>query len=79
MAVTLAESQLSGNDHRRISPPKIMLILVQQYLQPSLEIEETRPKDQHHHMCQDQEADAEGQESARPNNCTETEGNKTKV
>ena len=31
-------------------------------------------------MCQDQEADAEGQESGRPKNytCIETEENKTK-
>ena len=26
-------------------------------MQPSFELEETRPKDQHHYMCQDQEAD----------------------
>ena len=34
----------------------------------SLEIDKTHTKDQHHHMCQDQEADAEGHELGTPKN-----------
>ena len=39
-------------------------------MQPSLEIEETHPKDQHPHTFQDREADAGGQKFGGPKNCT---------
>ena len=46
------------------------------YPQPSLEIEETRPKDKHTNMYQDQHADAGGQKFGRPKNCAETKENR---
>ena len=52
-------------------PTKIFpLILVQEYPQPSLEIEEAHPKDQHPHTYQDREADAGRQKFSMPKNCT---------
>ena len=78
MALALTDCQHSRNDPRHLSIHKIILVLEHLYPQPSLEIEEVHPKDQHLHMCQVQEAYAEGQESGKPKYCTWTEGNKTK-
>ena len=44
--------QHSGNDPRRMSLRQKLCFV----LEPSLEIEETHPKDQHPHMCQDEDA-----------------------
>ena len=78
MAVTLADCQHSWNDYRRMSLRKILLNFGAIISTTIFINRETHPRDQHPHMCQDQEADAGGQEFRIPNNCTETAGNKTK-
>ena len=78
MAATIKDLQPSGNDPRRTSPIKIMLNFGSIISRTNSRNRENTQRIKTT-MCQDQEADAERQESGRPKNYTETEGNKTKV
>ena len=60
MAFTLADRQHSENDPRPISARKIILSLGAILSATIFRKKETHQKNRHHHMCHDQEADAEG-------------------
>ena len=68
VTVTLTDCQHSGKDPRRNSQRKTILSFGAIISANIFRNRRNHTKDQHHHMYQDQEVDAEGEESGRPKN-----------